>query len=684
MSPPSANPAPPGSPWPLGATLAGDGVNFAVFSQHGTAVTVCLFDSRAPAVETARHQLVERTGDVFHGHVAGVQAGALYGLRVEGPFDPRRGHLFNPAKLLIDPYARALAGAVDWSGPLFEPARTGAGPPDPSDSAAAVPRSVVLADDFDWGGDALPRTPWRDTVLYELHVRGFTRLHPDVPEALRGTYAGLGHPAVIAHLQSLGVTAVELLPIQHRLDEPALVRRGLTNYWGYNTVGFFAVEPRLAAARDPAGQVREFKEMVKALHRAGLEVILDVVYNHTAEGGAGGPTLCWRGLDNAVYYHLDPADLRRDVDFAGTGNSLNVGAFAPFRMVLDSLRHWVGEMHVDGFRFDLAPELARCPPDQQFRASAPFMQAVQQDPLLGRCKLIAEPWDLGADGYRLGQFPAPWSEWNDRFRDGVRRFWRGDGQLRAELERRLLGSPDLFQNGGRHPRASVNHVTCHDGFTLADLVSYERKHNEANGEDNRDGAGENSSTNHGVEGPTAVPQILATRDRHARNLLATLLLSRGVPMLLAGDERLRTQDGNNNAYCHDSPLSWVDWTPSPRAERMQAHVRALTALRRRARHLLDRWPDDPRAPELRWLPLQTEGGTAPAAEAFAYLLGQPPELLVIINGSGTPASLTLAPWADSRSWRLALDTSDAPTPPGLPPGTTIAIPPQSVMVLDRG
>jgi isoamylase len=663
---PVVRPAGPGSPRPLGATLRDGGVNLAVFSQHGRRVLVCLYHPQQPLRETARYELVERTGHVFHGHLPGVAAGTLYGLLVEGPWDPEHGHLFDADKLLADPHARALE----------------------------LPRAVVLADDFDWGADRPPRVPWRDTVIYELHVRGFTRLHPDVPEPLRGTYAGLAHPAAIDHLVSLGVTTVELLPVHQHLDEETVVRRGLVNYWGYNTIGFFAVEPRYAHAADAAGRVREFKTMVKTLHEAGLEVILDVVYNHTGEGGAGGPTLSWRGLDNAVYYHLDQANPRKLIDFSGTGNSLNLGSLYPAQMVMDSLRYWAQEMHVDGFRFDLTPELARACPEYRFRPSSGFMQAIHQDPIVGGLKLIAEPWDFGADGYQLGHFPDLWSEWNDRFRDGCRRWWSGDGGARPELERRLLGSPDVFRGSGRPPHASINFVTCHDGFTLEDLVSYERKHNEANGEDNHDGSNFNHSSNHGVEGPTSDENVIRAREQHKRNLLATLFLSRGVPMLLAGDELGRSQRGNNNAYCQDNEISWIDWTPGERRDRLLAFVRTLSALRRRAIHLLaDRWPEEEPGLEVRWLELgpAAPGESGPGSEGFGLLIAVRPDagppgndpsaLLVAINGAPRPGELAVPPWAGVRSWQIVLDTAGEQSGAA---GERILVAAQSVVVLSGG
>jgi isoamylase len=552
------------SPPPLGAKLTADGAGFALFSPHGQRAWVCLFEGG----HEVRHEL-GRQGPFFVGHVAGVRAGAQYGFRVDGPYQPAMGHRFNSSKLLLDPYARAISGEVDWTGPLFD-----GDSPDRRDSAPAMPRAVVVDESFDWHADRRPETPWSETVIYELHVRGFTRRHPGVPERLRGTYAGLGHPASVAALSSLGVSAVELLPIHHHLDEQGLVQRRAVNYWGYNSIGFFAPERRYASRPDDC--VREFKEMVRSLHAAGIEVLLDVVYNHTGEGNERGPTVCLRGLDNAGSYHLDPTDLRRSLDFTGTGNTVAVGAAGPMRLTLDSLRYWVEEMHVDGFRFDLAPVLGRSGPTLRYERDAAFFQALDADPVLSRVKLIAEPWDLGPEGYQVGRFPESWSEWNDRFRDEVRRFWRGE-RLESILLR-MAGSPDLFPRGAR---ASVNYVTSHDGFTLEDLVSYAHKHNEANCEDNRDGPGENFSNNHGAEGATDDERILAARDRTKRNLLATLLLARGVPMLLAGDESGRTQRGNNNAYCQDNEISWLDWEVDARGARLRAFVAELIRLRRR-------------------------------------------------------------------------------------------------------
>ncbi len=545
----------PGQPLPVGATWDGLGTNFSLFSEHATGVELCLFD--ADGGET-RVPLTARTAHQWHAYLPWVGPGHCYAYRVHGPWDPDRGHRFNPAKLLLDPYARAIDGRVRWAAArVFGHAPADDGEQDAEDDATAIPKCVVVDPAFDWEGDTRPQTPWHETVLYELHVKGFTRLHPGVREDLRGTYAGLASDAAIAHLRSLGVTAVELLPIHHIADEHFLHDRGLLNYWGYSSIGFFAPHSGYAATGTRGEQVRELKGMVKALHRAGIEVILDVVYNHTAEGGPLGPTLSFRGIDNASYYRLDAGDPARYVDFTGCGNTLAVGHPAVLRLVLDSLRHWVEEYHVDGFRFDLAPALARGEYDVDPRS--PFFAAIHQDPVLSRVKLIAEPWDLGPGGYQLGRCPVLWSEWNDVYRDAMREVWAGHGGL-AAFANAFSGSSALFAPGGRGPSASINFVTAHDGFTLADLVTYEHKRNEANLEDNRDGTDVNRSWNCGVEGPSTDPAVQALRARQQRNLLACLLLSQGVPMLVAGDESGRTQGGNNNAWCQDNEVSWLDWT----------------------------------------------------------------------------------------------------------------------------
>jgi glycogen operon protein len=569
----------PGDPYPLGATWDGQGVNFALFSEHANGVDLCLFD--AGTGEESRVEIRERTSHVWHAYLPDVRPGQLYGYRVRGPYDPARGHRFNPAKLLLDPYARAISGTVRLPDTLFGYVR---GHPDEDlsrddrDSAGDLPKCMVVDPSFTWLDDRPPRTPWSRTVIYETHVKGLTARHPGVPEELRGTYLGLVAEPVIDHLQHLGVTAVELLPVHHHLDEPHLREQGLVNYWGYNTIGYFAPDSRYATG--PLGQqVLEFKMMVKALHAAGIEVILDVVYNHTGEGNRLGPTLLFRGIDNRSYYHLDPADPRRYVDYTGTGNTLNMRNARAMQLMMDSLRYWVQEMHVDGFRFDLAPALAR----ELFEMDrlSWFFDIIQQDPVLSRVKLIAEPWDVGPGGYQVGNFPSGWAEWNGRYRDTVRRFWKGDAGELGELGFRLSGSSDLYGAQGRSPYASVNFITCHDGFTLQDLVSYDRKHNEANLHGNRDGTDANWSRNWGAEGPTEEVRILRLRERTKRNFLATLAFSQGVPMISHGDEIGRSQGGNNNAYCQDNEISWVDWDMDEDDRALLEFARTVFAIRQR-------------------------------------------------------------------------------------------------------
>ncbi|WP_269770125.1 glycogen debranching protein GlgX [Rhodobacter amnigenus] len=562
-----------GRPWPMGASFDGEGVNFAVFSAHAEKVELCLFSSDGRK-ETARISLPERDGDIWHGHVGGLMPGALYGFRVHGPYAPEQGHRFNPHKLLIDPYARALEGRLKWSDALMG-YKVGSPRADMSydtrDSAFAVPKSVVADPSFIWGDDAPPRVPLTETVIYETHVRGMTMLHPAVDKGLRGTFLGLASDAVLDHLVRLGITTVELLPVQAFADERFLVAKGLRNYWGYQTIGFFAPEPRYLAK----GQLREFQSMVRRFHAAGIEVILDVVYNHTGEGDEFGPTLCFRGFDNASYYRLLHGG-RHYVNDTGTGNTLNLTHPMVLRMVMDSLRYWVEVCHVDGFRFDLATVLGR--EAHGFDANGGFFDAIRQDPVLARVKLIAEPWDIGPGGYQLGGYPHPFLEWNDRFRDGVRRWWRGDAGMAPDLAKRLLGSAERFDHHGRAATSSVNFVTAHDGFTLQDVVSFTLKRNWANGEENRDGHHENHSDNMGAEGPTDDPVILAARALRKRNLLATLILAQGVPMLLAGDEVGHTQGGNNNAYAQDNATTWIDWAAGDAG--LAAFVARLVALRR--------------------------------------------------------------------------------------------------------
>ncbi len=570
----------PGRPYPLGASWDGAGVNFALFSEHATAVELCLFDPDNPARETHRIGVREHTDQVWHAYLPEARPEWFYGYRVDGPWDPAAGHRFNAAKVLIDPYAKAIAGTVSWSDAMFGH-RVGAAEGDlvrdDRDNAAYLPKSVVVDSAFTWGDDRSPRTPWHRTVIYEVHVKGFTARQPDVPRAKRGTYSGLASPASIEHLTRLGVTAVELLPVHHSVSEKDLRDRGLGNYWGYNSIGYFAPDARFSSVGARGAQVAEFKTMVKTLHQAGIEVILDVVYNHTAEGNHLGPTLAFRGIDNAAYYRLDASSPHRYVDYTGCGNTLNMMHPRTIQLIMDSLRYWVLDMHVDGFRFDLAATLARELHDVD-RLSA-FFDVIHQDPVISQVKLIAEPWDLGHGGYQVGNFPVGWAEWNGKFRDTVRRFWRSDAGQLAELGYRLTGSSDLYEPGGRRPYASVNFVTAHDGFTLHDLVSYGAKHNEDNGEANRDGSDDNLSWNGGVEGPTDDAKVTALRERQMRNFLATLFLSQGIPMLCGGDEIARTQGGNNNAYCQDNDISWFQWALSRPGVRLLEFTRRVIRLR---------------------------------------------------------------------------------------------------------
>ena len=566
----------PGRSLTRGATWDGEGVNFAVFSEHAERVELCVFD-RTGRRELQRIPLVERTDEVFHCYLPEARPGLLYGYRMHGPYRPEQGLRFNPHKLLLDPYAQSIAGSLRWSDALFGynvGHKRGDLSFDRRDSAGAMPKSKVIEPAFTWGDDRPPNIAWHDMVIYELHVRGFTMQHPDVPPVLRGTYAGLATAPVIDYLKRLGVTTIELMPVHYFVDDRRLVEQGLRNYWGYNTIGYFAPEARYSAS----GKVNEFKTMVKTLHSAGLEVILDVVYNHTAEGNELGPTLCFRGMDNSAYYRLQPGNARQYMDYTGCGNTLNMQHPRVLQLIMDSLRYWVTDMHVDGFRFDLASALAR--ELHEVDRLGAFFDILRQDPVLNRVKLIAEPWDLGEGGYQVGNFPPGWAEWNDKYRDTMRAYWRGDGGLIGEFARRLTGSSDLYGRSGRAPHASINFVTAHDGFTLRDLVSYNQKHNEANREDNRDGSDNNLSWNCGVEGPTDDAEIRALRARQSRNLLATLLLSQGVPMITAGDEIARTQGGNNNPYCQDNALSWVDWTIDETKRRLLAFVRRVIDLRR--------------------------------------------------------------------------------------------------------
>ncbi|AVP57837.1 glycogen debranching protein GlgX [Pulveribacter suum] len=664
-----------GRAWPLGATLQSGGVNFAVYSSIATRVEICLFSDDDREVE--RIALPARSSDVWHGHVRGLKAGQKYGLRVHGPYDPAQGLRCNPAKLLLDPYALALDRPVRGDAGQFG-YQLGQEDEDTricdEDNGAGAPKCRVVRTRFDWQGDTHPFVPAQATVFYEVHVKGFTQALPGVPEAVRGTYAGLASDAAIAHLKSLGVTSVQLLPVQAFIDDKRLVDAGLANYWGYNTVAFFAPEPRYCVAK--SGGVDEFKAMVRALHGAGLEVILDVVYNHTGEGNHLGPTLSLKGIDNPVYYRLAEEDPRYYVDYTGTGNTVDTSSPPALRLVLDSLRYWVTEMHVDGFRFDLAPALARDAAGA-FTHRAQFLAALHQDPVLSRVKLIAEPWDLGPGGYQIGGFPPGWMEWNGRYRDAVRDYWRNaDGSL-PQLAACLCGSADIYASQRRPPATSVNLVTVHDGFTLADLVSYNDKHNEANGEDNRDGESHNRSWNCGTEGPTDDPAIRALRERQMRNFLATLMLSHGTPLLLGGDEFGRTQQGNNNGYCQDSPLSWFDWSQaeSEQGRALNTFVQQLVALRRSLPVAsLGGWPDpqDPKSPcaGIAWfsvwgLPMSTEEWEDAEVRCVCAVMesrGQGESAMLLFNATPVEAVFTLPQEQDgdnARQWALRIDTRSA-------------------------
>src|SRR6202140_1737268 len=570
-----------GYPYPLGATWLGNGVNFAIFSETATSVDLCLFDSMDAPQENMRIPVTEHTDQVWHVFLPDVKPGQLYGYRVNGPYDPKHGMRFNSSKLLLDPYAKAIAGEINWADEMFGYVvgdKLEDLPPDFRDDAWGMPKAVVIDNAFDWGNDKRPGIPLHQSVIYEAHVKGFTKLSPNVPEELRGTYAGVGSAAAIEYLKELGVTAVELLPVHAYVDVKVLIDRGRRNYWGYNTIGFFAPEAKYSSSGAMGGQVTEFKTMVRNLHAAGLEVILDVVYNHTAEGNHLGPTLGFRGIDNPAYYRLLPEDARLYMDFTGTGNTFNLLHPRTLQLVMDSLRYWVNDMHVDGFRFDLASSLAR---DQNgVNKLHAFFEIIHQDPVISQVKLIAEPWDLGEGGCQVGNFPVLWAEWNGRYRDSVRRFWKGDPGLVGEIACRLSGSSDLYQSTGKRPYASINFITSHAGFTLNDLVSYNEKHNEPNGEGNRDGENKNYSWNCGSEGPTTDEAVNALRDRQRRNFLATLFLSQGVPMLCAGDEFCRTQNGNNNAYCQDNEISWLSWEHDARANSLLTFTQKLLALRR--------------------------------------------------------------------------------------------------------
>ena len=674
----------PGKPSPLGATWDGMGVNFALYSRHAEAVELLLFDDPADGHPALTISLPERTGPIWHGYIPNLRPGQLYGYRVHGPFEPHEGHRFNPNKVLLDPYARAIGRRLQWHDSLYGFDRRH---PDQDlsfnaqDSAPFAPLGAVVEETFEWGNDRRLGIPWEDTIIYETHVKGISRLHPDVPTDLQGTYLGLASEPILEHLKNLGITTVQLLPVHATVQDHRLVRQGLSQYWGYNTLSFFAPEPSYSS-NGPLTAVRDFKMMVRALHAAGFEVIIDVVYNHTGEGSHLGPTLSFRGIDSRAYYKEQPNNRRFLTDYTGTGNTLDAGNPYVIQLIMDSLRYWVTEMRVDGFRFDLASALARELFDVDMLAT--FFQVIQQDPVLSRVKLIAEPWDVGPGGYQVGGFPWQWTEWNGKYRDAVRRFWRGDAGGAGEFATRLAGSSDLYALTGRRPMASINFITAHDGFTLEDLVSYNHKHNDANGEDNRDGTNDNYSTNCGVEGPTDDEEVLARREALKRSLVTTLLLSQGVPMLLGGDELSRTQQGNNNAYCQDNEISWYRWQRDERQQRFLAFVKKLIAFRKahrsfRRRHFLTGQPDtDGVKDALWWHPegreMTQDDWHRSDMHAFGLLLrgdriqgtdarGRPlcdDTLLLLCNTGRTPIAFTLPQThaANPKGWEIIFESID--------------------------
>ncbi len=692
----------PGAAYPLGATWDGSGTNFALFSEVADRVDLCLFDD---ADREIRLELTEVDGFVWHGYLPGVGPGQRYAYRVTGPYDPHRGHRCNPAKLLLDPYGKAVDGSVRWDDALLGYRPDAPDRPSDTDSAPFMPRNVVVNPYFDWTGDRQLRTPYHETVIYEAHVRGLTIRHPQVPAELRGTYGGLASPAVIEHLTRLGITAIELMPVHQSVPERELAARGLTNYWGYNTIGFFAPHNGYSGAAEPHNQVAEFKSMVKTLHAAGIEVILDVVYNHTAESGGLGPTLSFRGIDNAAYYRLDDNDPADYLDYTGCGNSLNARHPHALQLIMDSLRYWVLDMHVDGFRFDLAAALAR-ELHEVDRLSA-FFELVQQDPVVSQVKLIAEPWDVGAGGYQVGKFPPLWTEWNGKYRDTVRDLWRGRPATLPDFASRLAGSSDLYETSARRPVASINFVTCHDGFTVGDLVSYDRKHNEANGDNNRDGTDDNRSWNCGTEGPTDNPGITELRARQVRNFLVTLFCSQGVPMLLAGDELGRTQHGNNNAYCQDNEISWVDWDTAGKHADLLDFTCSLIALRRdhpvfrRRRFFSGTAPGNTGLGDITWLTPagaeMTVSDWGADERALAVLLNgnaitEPgprgeaivdQSFLLLFNAADQPVTFTLPAAGPEAAWAVAVDTASPEPADGdsVPAASELTVIGRAVVVL---
>ena len=698
----------PGRPHPLGATWDGHGVNFAVFSEHADSVELCFFERTDPRKEVERVRVREQTAHVWHCYIPGVRPGALYGYRVHGPFRPEHGLRFNPSKLLIDPYAKAIAGQVDWQAPVFSYKMGDPGADltfDDQDDAWGKPKAVVVDTYFDWDGDRAPRVPWNNSVIYEVHVKGFTMRHPDVPEEDRGRYSGIASPVIIDYLKSLGVTAIELLPVHDFLHDKFLIDKGLTNYWGYNTTNFFAPYAGYSSG-DRGEQVADFKNMVKALHAAGIEVILDVVYNHTSEGSELGPTINFRGFDNAAYYRLVHDQPRYYMNYTGTGNTLNSRHPQVLKLIMDSLRYWVQEMHVDGFRFDLASALAREMHSVDRLGS--FFDIIHQDPVLSTTKLIAEPWDVGDGGYQVGNFPVLWAEWNDKYRDTVRKFWRGDEDQMAELGWRLTGSSDLYQEDGRNPYSSINYVVSHDGFTLHDVVSYNHKHNEANGEDNRDGHENNLSCNYGHEGETDDPDTRRVRMQQKKNFLATMMFSQGVPMICGGDEIGRTQRGNNNAYCQDNEISWFDWHLDPEDNELFQFTCSVIALRRKHPALHRRkffrgrqirgadvkditwvrsdghemtdaeWD----APWVRSIGMRLDGRNLGEMDTSGRLLADD-DLFVILNAHHEGVNFIIPLWDSEERWEVELDTSMDKRTETVGPGEALTVSGRSAVLLVR-
>lgn len=677
-----------GKPFPLGASWDGSGVNFSIFSEHATKVELCLFDSTNAKKETHRLPLPEQTHRTWHGYLPGLRPGQLYGYRVHGPYEPRKGYRFNPNKVLLDPYAKGIGRLIRWSGEMFgykidDPKKDLSF--DHRDNAPFAPLAVVIDPGFRWGNDKHPRVPWPKTLIYELHVKGFSKLNPEIPPRLRGTFAGLASEAAIRYFRELGVTAVELMPVHHHLDEYPLAERNLSNYWGYNTLSYFAPDFRYASSVSAQEAVLEFKRMVRALHAAGIEVILDVVYNHTGEGSHLGPTLSFRGIDNAAYYRLSQKNHRYYEDFTGCGNTLNIRHPGVLQLIMDSLRYWVLEMRVDGFRFDLAAALAR--ELHAVNKLSAFFDVIRKDPVLSRVKLIAEPWDLGEGGYQIGNFPPGWAEWNGKYRDSVRRFWKGDGGGLGDLATRLCGSSDLYASSGRKTHASINFITSHDGFTLQDLVGYNKKHNKANGEHNKDGENHNLSWNCGVEGPAVDPAVTALRERQKRNFIASLLVSQGVPMIRSGDELSHTQNGNNNPYCQDNQISWLNWNLTDTQKRFLAFVKRVVQIRRdqpvlkREEFLQGRQTGDSELKDVTWFApsgkeMEESIWNDPAARSFGMrLAGDAIEetdergerivgdtLLLLVNAHHEDIRFTLPSQRPGFQWRLALDTAETEDP----------------------